>query len=115
MGKSVGKHFVVEFKDCDPERIKYRPNVEAALLDAVQASGATYINHYVHQFEPFGVSAVVLIAESHFSLHTWPEERYAGFDVFTCGPRAMAEKAITLLRKAFAAREVEQTVMERQT
>lgn len=80
-----GTHYVVELSDCDSNQLKRVAEVERALLDAVAESGATYVGHHSHQFSPHGVSAVVLISESHFSVHTWPEEQYAALDIFTCG------------------------------
>lgn len=112
MEKVLGKHYLVEYLRCDRERLERAGPVESDLLDAVRASGATYITHKVRQFEPAGVSAMVFIAESHFSLHTWPEHGYAGLDIFTCGEMS-AEAAIELLGRKFKASEVRTQVIER--
>lgn len=112
MEKVLGKHYLVEFLRCDPRRLERAGPVESDLLDAVKASGATYITHKVRQFEPAGVSAMVFIAESHFSLHTWPEHGYAGLDIFTCGEMS-AEAAISHLGRRFDAGETRTRIIER--
>ena len=101
-----GTHYLVDLKDCDPEPIKRVEPTQAVLLRAVEACGATLVDHCFHQYEPFGVSGVVLIAESHFSVHTWPEHSFVGVDIFTCGEMD-AEVAIDVMRDDFRAREVE--------
>lgn len=71
-------------------------NDASRLLDAIYdecvAGGATVLQSHIHRFEPTGVTAFLLLAESHCSLHTWPEERAAELDVFTCGPDIDPEK-----------------------
>jgi S-adenosylmethionine decarboxylase len=75
--------------------------VETALCDAARASGATILHAHLHQFgEGGGVSGVVVLAESHISIHTWPERNFAAVDIFMCGacdPRL----AVPVLRRAF--------------
>jgi S-adenosylmethionine decarboxylase proenzyme len=101
-----GTHYLVDLKGCDPEPIKHVESTQAILLRAVEECGATLVNQCFHQYEPFGVSGVVLIAESHFSVHTWPEHRFVGVDIFTCGEMD-AEVAIDLMRNAFQAQEIQ--------
>ena len=100
-----GEHYLVDLKGCDAELIKRVEPTREILLRAVEECGATLIDHRFHQFEPFGVSGVVLIAESHFSIHTWPEHGFAGVDIFTCGEME-AKIAIGSMHDAFGAREV---------
>lgn len=76
-------------------------SMEIALREAVDAVGATLLSMHVHHFSPNGgVSAVAVLAESHISVHTWPERGYAAFDVFTCGT-CNPHKAIPVLKRAF--------------
>ena len=103
---SFGTHYLVDLKDCDPEPIKRVEPTRAILLRAVNDCGATLVNECFHQYEPFGVSGVVLIAESHFSVHTWPEHGFVGVDIFTCGEMD-AEVAIDVMRNAFQAQEIQ--------
>lgn len=100
-----GKHFLVELSDCDPSALSDVEAVKAVLLDAARRSDATIIDHHFHQFQPHGVSGVILIAESHFSIHTWPESGYVAIDIFTCGSQLKPRRAISLLRKSFGAKE----------
>ena len=80
--------------------------LEAALREAAAAIGARVLNVAFHAFAPHGVTGVLLLAESHLSVHTWPEHGYAAVDLFTCGP-ASPEAALPILRAALGARELE--------
>jgi S-adenosylmethionine decarboxylase len=75
--------------------------METAFVDAVQAAGATLLHIHMHHFTPNGgISGVAVLAESHISVHTWPERRYAAFDVFMCGD-ARPELAVEVLKERF--------------
>ena len=82
-------------------------------MRAARESRATIVGHLFHQFEPHGVSGVLLIAESHFSIHTWPEERFVGVDVFTCGDEMDPEVAIRALQEGLGASSVEVKMVRR--
>lgn len=82
---SLGRHIIAELYNCDVEKINDVSFVESAMLGAAQTAGATVINSTFHHFSPFGVSGVIVIQESHFSIHCWPEYRYASIDIYTCG------------------------------
>ncbi|MEX0685971.1 MAG: adenosylmethionine decarboxylase [Balneolales bacterium] len=83
--KALGRQILVEYYECDSSFINDANNIETSLLEAVSASGATIISHDFHTFSPHGVSGVIVIAESHVAIHTWPEHSYAAVDIFTCG------------------------------
>ena len=83
--KALGRQLLVELYNCNDDRINEVKAVESAMVDAVRSSGATIVNSEFHEFSPYGISGVVVIAESHVSIHTWPEYNYAAVDVFTCG------------------------------
>ena len=74
--------------------------IEEALKKCIKAAGATLLHIHLHPFEPDGVSGVAVLAESHISVHTWPESGYAAFDVFMCGA-AQPEACIEIMREAF--------------
>ena len=112
MLKSVGVHYIVEFVNCDVERMNDAQLLETALLEAVRISGAVYLSHAVHRFVPHGMTVVVLIGESHFALHTWPEYRYVAFDILTCGTMD-AKKAIAYLSEQLGAEECRVQTHER--
>ena len=108
----LGNHYLVDLRGCDAELIKRVEPTREILLRAVKDCGATLVDHCFHQYEPFGVSGVVLIAESHFSIHTWPEHSFVGVDIFTCGEMD-ARIAIDILHDALQAREVEVKMLVR--
>ena len=82
--------------------------IDAAMRECVEEAGATLLHIHLHPFAPegvSGVSGVAVLAESHISIHTWPERRYAALDVFMCGD-AQPEKCVEVLRRHFNAGEV---------
>lgn len=83
--QALGRHLLGEFHGCDRELLDSPEHIRAALLAAVTRSGATPIHDFVHSFTPHGVTGIVVIAESHFAIHTWPEYGFAAVDLFTCG------------------------------
>jgi len=101
----AGTHLLLEFWGAkNLNRLKH---VERALADAVKACGATLLDISLHHFSPYdGVSGVAVIKESHISIHTWPEFKYAAIDIFTCG-RADPHKALPVLTKAFCPKQVQ--------
>ena len=95
--KALGKHLLLELNDCDPKLLNDINFIREIMLAAANESGATVLGESFHQFSPQGVSGVILIAESHLSVHTWPEHGYAGADIFTCGTRVKPEKAAAVI------------------
>jgi S-adenosylmethionine decarboxylase len=82
---ALGKQILIELKDCDAELLNDTEYLRILLSDVARQIGATVIKDSFYQFTPQGISGVVIIAESHISIHTWPEYSYAAVDVFTCG------------------------------
>jgi len=99
-----GKHYLIDLRDCDPEIIKSVDPTREIVLRAAKECGATILDDHFHQFQPIGVSGVVLIAESHISIHTWPESGFAAADIFTCG-EMKPQVAIDIMREGFRAKE----------
>ncbi|MFO7848301.1 MAG: adenosylmethionine decarboxylase [Balneolaceae bacterium] len=83
--EALGRQILVEYYDCRESKINDVGYIEDSLIKATKASKATIISHNFHKFSPYGVSGVVVIAESHVAIHTWPEYNYAAVDIFTCG------------------------------
>jgi S-adenosylmethionine decarboxylase proenzyme len=83
--QALGRHILVEFYDCNPELLNDQDYIEQIMVEATKKSRATIITSNFHKFSPYGVSGVVVIAESHVAIHTWPEYKYAAVDIFTCG------------------------------
>jgi len=83
--QALGRQVLLELYDCDAEALSDEALLREAFLDAARLAGATVVTDVFHRFSPYGVSGVVVIAESHLSVHTWPEHGYAAVDLFTCG------------------------------
>jgi S-adenosylmethionine decarboxylase len=99
----AGTHLIIEV--VDGEGLDDEARIQQAFRDCVDMCGATLLHIHTHKFSPQGVSGVAVLAESHISVHTWPEIGYGAFDVFMCGD-AEPWKAVEVLRRAFSAREV---------
>jgi S-adenosylmethionine decarboxylase len=94
---ALGRHLLVELHDCDKEALNDLGFLRKVMVDAAIECGAVVLGESFHRFSPQGVSGVVIIAESHLSIHTWPEYGYAAADVFTCGTSVRPEKAAEVL------------------
>ncbi len=95
----AGSHLIIDLWEA--EGLNDRDRIEAALIDAVKEAGATLLHIHLHTFEEGGgISGVAVLAESHISVHTWPEKGYAAFDVFMCGD-AEPRKALEVFKRAF--------------
>lgn len=108
--KYAGTHLLLEFwgaKNINSVKI-----IKKALTEAVQACQATLLKIELHKFSPQGVSGVAMIAESHISIHTWPEYQYVAIDIFMCGDKD-PYKAIGPLKKNFQPKKVEVIEMKR--
>jgi len=101
--RCAGVHLIIDLHDA--ERLDDIDHIEATLRHCVEAARATLLHIHVHHFQPNGVSGVAVLAESHISIHTWPEAGYAALDVFMCGS-ANPDRCIPVLREAFAAKRV---------
>lgn len=110
---ALGTHLLVELKDCNPSILQSLEEVRDALVSAAKEAKATIIDISFHEFSPFGISGMVVIAESHLSIHTWPEYGYAAVDIFTCGERIIPDKAATYLIKRFACKNPSVVEMKR--
>ena len=83
--KALGTHIIVELSDCNARILSDVDQVASILVAAAKAANAEVLQTAFHRFAPQGVSGVVVIAESHLSIHTWPEERLIAIDLFSCG------------------------------
>lgn len=100
---SLGRHIIIELYNCNQEKIDDVLVVQATMEKAAVEAGATLINTTFHHFAPFGVSGVVVIQESHLSVHTWPEYGFASVDIFTCGESVDPWQAVGIIQNAFEA------------
>lgn len=106
-------HLLVELWDADRGKLDSVTEAREILQEAARQARVTVLHSAFHRFNPVGVSGVVVIAESHISIHTWPEAGYAAADIFTCGDEAMPEVAAQYLAQAFEAEQVEITRVTR--
>ena len=101
--RCAGVHLIVDLHGA--KRLNDIEHIEATLRRCVEAARATLLHIHLHHFQPSGVSGVAVLAESHISIHTWPEIGYAALDVFMCGS-ADPDACIPVLREAFSAKRV---------
>ncbi|MDR7484341.1 MAG: adenosylmethionine decarboxylase [Armatimonadota bacterium] len=109
----VGHHYIAEASGCNPETIGKVETVEQILVRAAEVAGVTVWSISFHRFSPNGVSGVVVISESHLSVHTWPEYGYVALDIFTCGSEARPEAAVEYALKEFGANSMHITEVTR--
>ena len=99
------KHCLLELYRCDCEKINDESFLRCTLNRAAKLANATVLNLISNKFEPQGVTAIALLAESHISIHTWPESNYSAVDIFTCGRNMLPELASQYLIDALKAEE----------
>ena len=107
------KHFLLELYRCDCEKLNDESFLRCILNRASKLANATVLNLISNKFEPQGVTAIALLAESHISIHTWPESNYSAVDIFTCGQNMMPELASQYLIESLMAKEHSLRVIER--
>lgn len=110
---ALGRHLLLELFDCDTDVINSLEAVKGALVEAARRAQATIVDVVFHEFNPFGISGVVVIAESHLSIHTWPEYRFAAVDIFSCGDTLQPEVAANYLVEQFSAERTSIVEMQR--
>ena len=99
------KHLLLELYGCDCEKLNDESFLRCLLNRAAKLAKATVLNLISNKFEPQGVTAIVLLAESHISIHTWPESNYSAVDIFTCGQNMKPEIASKYLINSLIAKE----------
>ena len=107
------KHLLLELYKCEYEKLNDESFLRCALNKASKLAKATVLNLISNKFEPQGVTAIALLAESHISVHTWPESNYSAVDIFTCGQNMQPELASQYLIKALKAEEHFLRIIER--
>ncbi|HVL40179.1 MAG TPA: adenosylmethionine decarboxylase [Fimbriimonadaceae bacterium] len=110
---SLGSHLLVELYGCSGETLENETSVGGAMREAAIESEATVVAESFHEFKPFGVSGAVIIQESHYTIHTWPEHGYAAVDLFYCGGTVRVHRAIEVLRERFQPKRIKFLVVRR--
>ncbi len=111
--QALGTHIVCELSGCDPEVLTDIDVVREMMVNAAKAANATVMQTAFHRFQPHGVSGVVVIAESHLSIHTWPETGYAAMDFYTCGDHTDPWAACAYAAKRLGAKKMLTTEVKR--
>ena len=111
--KALGTHIVCELSGCDQQTLTDVDAVREMMIGAANASRATVMEVAFHRFEPQGVSGVVVLAESHISIHTWPETGYAAMDFYTCGDHTDPWLACEFAGKVLGAKSMLTTEVKR--
>ena len=110
---SLGSHLLVELYGCNEDSLRLETTVGTAMRDAAVESEATVVAESFHEFKPWGVSGAVIIQESHYTIHTWPEHGYAAVDLFYCGGTVKVHKAIEVLQQRFNPSRIKFLVVRR--
>lgn len=100
----VGSHCILELYECPKDLLNNLIFIRDSLQEAARLAESTLLKEITHQFHPYGVTALALLAESHISVHTWPETGYIAVDIFTCGQHSEPEKACKFFVEIFHAR-----------
>jgi len=107
------KHLLLELYRCDSEKLNDESFLRCILNRAAKLANAKVLNLISNKFEPQGVTAIALLAESHISIHTWPESNYSAVDIFTCGQNMMPELASQYIIESLMAKEHSLRVIQR--
>lgn len=110
---SLGSHLLVELYGCSEDSLRYEDGVGSAMRQAAVDSKATVVAQSFHEFKPYGVSGAVIIQESHYTIHTWPEHGYAAVDLFYCGGGVQVHKAVQVLKERFQPERIKFLVVRR--
>ena len=109
----VGRHIIAELYGVPKELISNESTVRQIMEDVVKEAELTKVGSVYKQFNPHGVTGIILIAESHISIHTWPEYELVNLDIFTCGDAKKAEKAFELFLKKFKPKSYRHYMLDR--
>jgi S-adenosylmethionine decarboxylase proenzyme len=109
----LGRHTLIELHGCSAAALSELESLRSLMIAAVKQAGGTYVTDVFHHFTPLGVSGVVVISESHATIHTWPELGYAAADVFTCSGSFSHSAFSTMMRDGLKALRVEAKTIER--
>ncbi|MCA0980717.1 MULTISPECIES: adenosylmethionine decarboxylase [Exiguobacterium] len=110
---TMGRHIITELWECNPDKLNDIDYIERLFVDAALRSGAEVREVAFHKFAPHGVSGVVIISESHLTIHSFPEHGYASVDVFTCGDRIDPATASQYIAEGLDAKVREDVKLER--
>lgn len=109
---AVGYHCIWDIYECDESKISFVKDVKATLHELVKETQLTSVNESYKQFTPVGVTGIILLEESHISIHTWPEKKFAAIDVFSCR-RFNDSKMEDIILKLLGSSRIETNIIKR--
>ena len=109
----LGRHILVEMYRCDKTSLNDPVYLEETLSHAAHLAGASIVSRTFHHFAPYGVSGVIVISESHLTIHTWPEYGYASLDLYTCGNDTDSRKAFDYIHSKIGAQHTSTVELRR--
>jgi S-adenosylmethionine decarboxylase len=115
MEKTLGLHILADLYGVEFDKIDHVEDVRDLLEGAVKYANLSKLSSHFHQFYPHGATGVILLEESHISIHTWPEHGYAAIDVYTCGGKEKTFKAMEYILKVLKPKRIDEKVAERGT
>lgn len=110
---ALGRHILAEIYGCDTDILNDKDYIERIMVDSALQAGAEIREVTFHKFSPLGISGVVIISESHLTIHTWPELGYAAVDIFTCGDRINPWDACNYMSESLKAKNMTATEVKR--
>lgn len=110
---ALARHVLLELNGCQQRMLTDQHLIKKTLVDAATEAGAQVVETVFHQFSPYGLSGVVVIAESHITIHTWPEYGYAAVDVFTCGDPQLADRLCASIATSLNAKKTSIRAVDR--
>jgi len=113
MINTLGNHYIIEASGCNPAILNDIELIEEIMVQAAKEAKASVVTSAFHRFYPQGVSGVVVVSESHISIHTWPEKGYAAIDIYTCGENTTPDDAVYYILRALQAQNTQITYLAR--
>ena len=104
---ALGIEILCDFYNCSKNKMSDKNEIEKIIIQAVEESGATIVETKLFHFSPYGLTGLIIITESHFSIHTWPEHGYIAIDYFTCNKKLEINKTIEILKNYFEPENME--------
>ena len=111
--KTLGVHLLLDLENCDQKILDDLNIIKQTLIIAAQRSGAHIMGETFHKFTPVGVTGIVSIAESHISIHTWPEFKYAAVDIFSCGEDFDLESCVKVISDNLKCKHITRKTIKR--
>lgn len=111
--KTLGVHLLLDLENCDQKILDDLNIIKQTLIIAAQRSGALIMGETFHKFTPVGVTGIVSIAESHISIHTWPEFKYAAVDIFSCGEDFDLESCVKVISDNLKCKHITRKTIKR--